>query len=151
MFVLEASYLIHRLPAWRPNIRTQVVKARKLHFFDTGLACYRIGIQAPERLRLHPLREFPIGWSLKEINDETTSLPSRWHNVAYGIHLGCGRNPKNPDFRLMDRWIARYPDACENFGKDRAIGGRKPRRRSAYRRRRFRVAYRLWPRLPGVL
>ena len=77
MSVLEASYLIHRLPARHPNIRKQVVKARKLHFFDTGLACYLIGIQAPEQLRLHPLREFPIGWSLKEVNAETTPLPSR--------------------------------------------------------------------------
>jgi predicted AAA+ superfamily ATPase len=36
MSVLEASCLIHRLPAWRPNIRKEVVKAHKLHFFDTG-------------------------------------------------------------------------------------------------------------------
>jgi predicted AAA+ superfamily ATPase len=43
MSVLEASYLIHRLLARHPNIRKQVVKARKLHFFDTGLACYLRG------------------------------------------------------------------------------------------------------------
>jgi predicted AAA+ superfamily ATPase len=77
MSVLGASYLIPRLPAWRPNICKQVVKARKLHFFATGLTCYLIGILAPEQLRLHPLREFPIGWSLKEVSDETTPLPSR--------------------------------------------------------------------------
>lgn len=54
--VLETSYLIHRLPAWHPNIRKQVVKAPKLHFFDSGLACYLLGIREPEQLRLHPLR-----------------------------------------------------------------------------------------------
>jgi len=54
--VLETSYIIHRLPAWHANIRKQVVKAPKLHFFDSGLACYLLGIREPEQLRFHPLR-----------------------------------------------------------------------------------------------
>ena len=54
--VLETSYIIHRLPAWHVNVRKQVVKAPKLHFFDSGLACYLLGIQEPEQLRFHPLR-----------------------------------------------------------------------------------------------
>ena len=28
----------------------------KLHFFDTGLVCWLLGIRAPEQLRSHPLR-----------------------------------------------------------------------------------------------
>lgn len=54
--VLETSYIIHRLPAWHTNIRKQVVKAPKLHFFDSGLVCYLLGIREPGQLRLHPLR-----------------------------------------------------------------------------------------------
>jgi len=54
--ILETSYLIHRLPAWHSNIRKQVVKAPKLHFFDSGLVCYLLGIREPEQLRHHPLR-----------------------------------------------------------------------------------------------
>ena len=66
--VLEASYLAHRLPAWHPNIRKQVVKARKLHFFDSGLACYLLGIHEPEQLRLHPLRGAVFeSWVVSEI------------------------------------------------------------------------------------
>jgi len=66
--VLETSYLIHRLPAWHPNIRKQVVKAPKLHFFDSGLACYLLGIQEPEQLRLHPLRGAIFeSWVISEI------------------------------------------------------------------------------------
>jgi len=41
--VMETSYIIHRLPAWHTNIRKQVVKAPKLHFFDSGLVCYLLG------------------------------------------------------------------------------------------------------------
>ena len=54
--ILETSYIIHRLPAWHGNIRKQIVKAPKLHFFDSGLVCYLLGIQEPEQLRHHPLR-----------------------------------------------------------------------------------------------
>ena len=28
----------------------------KLHFYDTGLVCWLIGIRTPEQLRTHPLR-----------------------------------------------------------------------------------------------
>jgi predicted AAA+ superfamily ATPase len=54
--VLETSYIIHRLPAWHANIRKQIVKAPKLHFFDSGLLCYLLGIREPQQLHLHPLR-----------------------------------------------------------------------------------------------
>jgi uncharacterized protein len=54
--VLEASFLCFRLPAWHRNIKKQIVKAPKLHFFDTGLVCYLLGIKEPSQLRFHPLR-----------------------------------------------------------------------------------------------
>jgi len=54
--VLETSYIIHRLPAWHATIRKQVVKAPKMHFFDSGLLCYLLGIREPDQLNLHPLR-----------------------------------------------------------------------------------------------
>lgn len=54
--VLEASFLVQRLPAWHGNLRKQVVKAPKLHFIDSGLACHLLDIREPEQLRHHPLR-----------------------------------------------------------------------------------------------
>lgn len=54
--LLETNYLVYRLPAWHRNIRKQVVKAPKLHFLDSGLACYLLNIREPEQLRHHPLR-----------------------------------------------------------------------------------------------
>ena len=66
--VLETSYIIHRLPAWHTNIRKQVVKAPKLHFFDSGLVCYLLGIREPGQLRLHPLRGAIFeSWVVSEI------------------------------------------------------------------------------------
>ena len=66
--VLETSYVVHRLPAWHTNIRKQLVKAPKLHFFDTGLLCYLLGIREPGQLRLHPLRGAIFeSWAVSEI------------------------------------------------------------------------------------
>ena len=81
--VLETSYIIHRLPAWHANIRKQVVKAPKLHFFDSGLACYLLGIREPEQLRLHPLRGAIFeSWVISEIyksNVHSGVQPSLFH------------------------------------------------------------------------
>lgn len=54
--VLEASYICFRLPAWHRNVRKQTIKAPKLHFFDSGLLCYLLGIHEPAQLIHHPQR-----------------------------------------------------------------------------------------------
>jgi predicted AAA+ superfamily ATPase len=54
--VLEASFILFRVPPWLRNLRKRSVKAPKLHFVDSGLACHLLGIREPEQLRLHPLR-----------------------------------------------------------------------------------------------
>jgi uncharacterized protein len=54
--VLEASYVVFRLPRWHRNLRKRAVKAAKLHLVDSGLACHLLGIRSPEQLQVHPLR-----------------------------------------------------------------------------------------------
>lgn len=54
--VLEASFVVFRTPPWHRNLRKRAVKAPKLHFVDSGLACWLLGIREREQLRLHPLR-----------------------------------------------------------------------------------------------
>lgn len=54
--VLETSFLIHRLPPWHSNERKRLVKTPKLHFFDSGLVCFLLGIRTPEELRFHSAR-----------------------------------------------------------------------------------------------
>ena len=66
--ILETSFLVFRLPAFYANIRKRLVKMPKLHFYDTGLVCWLLGIRSPEQLRSHPLRG-PIfeTWVVSEI------------------------------------------------------------------------------------
>ncbi len=54
--VLETTYIAHRLPPFHASWVKRHVKAPKLLFWDTGLACYLLGIRSPEQLRVHPLR-----------------------------------------------------------------------------------------------
>lgn len=44
--LLETVFLVHRLPAWSPNLGKRLVKAPKLHLVDTGLACHLVGADA---------------------------------------------------------------------------------------------------------
>ncbi|OGQ94599.1 MAG: AAA family ATPase [Deltaproteobacteria bacterium RIFOXYA12_FULL_61_11] len=54
--LLEASYLVFRLPPFHANLRKRLVKMPKLYFHDTGLACYLLGIEHARQLATHPLR-----------------------------------------------------------------------------------------------
>jgi uncharacterized protein len=54
--VLETSFIAFRLPAFHSNQRKRLVKMPKLHFYDTGLACWLLGIRTADQLRSHPLR-----------------------------------------------------------------------------------------------
>ncbi|MDR0687232.1 MAG: ATP-binding protein [Prevotellaceae bacterium] len=54
--ILEASYLLFRLPPFYRNIGKRLVKAPKIYFFDTGLACFLLGIENERQLATHPLR-----------------------------------------------------------------------------------------------
>ena len=54
--ILEATFIVFRLPPFHRNLGKRLVKSPKLHFYDTGLACWLIGIRTPQQLRTHPLR-----------------------------------------------------------------------------------------------
>ena len=54
--VLEASYVVFRLPPYFANIRKRLVKSPKLYFYDVGLASHLIGIESATQIATHPLR-----------------------------------------------------------------------------------------------
>ena len=54
--LLEAAYLVFRLPPWHVNVTSRVVKSPKLYWYDTSLPCYLLGIRNENDLRSHPLR-----------------------------------------------------------------------------------------------
>lgn len=66
--ILEATYIVFLLPPFHASIRKRLARRPKLHFLDSGLVCWLLGIREPAQLDLHPLRG-PIfeSWAVSEI------------------------------------------------------------------------------------
>ncbi len=54
--VLQASYIVYTLPPFYKNFNKRLTKTTKLYFYDTGLACYLLGIKNASELSNHGYR-----------------------------------------------------------------------------------------------
>ncbi len=54
--LLEASFIVYRLPPYHANISKRLIKSPKLYFYDTGVAANLLGIEHVSQLETHPLR-----------------------------------------------------------------------------------------------
>ncbi len=53
--VLEASYIVFRLPPYHINFGKRITKSPKIYFLDPGLAAYLLGIETPQQVERDPL------------------------------------------------------------------------------------------------
>jgi predicted AAA+ superfamily ATPase len=51
--ILEASYIIYRLPPFYKNYKKRLSKRSKLYFYDSAIVCRLLTIDSPEHLRIH--------------------------------------------------------------------------------------------------
>jgi len=66
--MIEASFIAFRLPSFHGNVSNRLIKTPKLHFYDSGLACWLLGIREPAQLNVHPLRGAIFeSWVVSEI------------------------------------------------------------------------------------
>jgi predicted AAA+ superfamily ATPase len=83
--VLEASYIVFRLPPFFANFGKRLIKSPKLYFYDTGLAATLLNIENPAQLESHPLRGALFEtWTVAEIAK---------------AHLHRGRRPRLSFYR----------------------------------------------------
>ena len=54
--LLEASFLIFRLPPYFSNVSKRLVKSPKIYFTAVGLATWLLGLDSPEQVARDPLR-----------------------------------------------------------------------------------------------
>jgi uncharacterized protein len=54
--ILEASYIVMMLQPYYDNVDKRLIKSPKLYFYDTGLACYLLGIENLSQVARDPLR-----------------------------------------------------------------------------------------------
>ena len=91
--ILETSFIAFRLPVLHTNLRKRLVKMPKLHFYDTGIVCWLLGIRTPEQLRAHPLRGAIFEtWVVSEVAKHRANQGN-----AHGISFYRDRNGAEAD------------------------------------------------------
>ena len=69
--ILETSFVAHLLRPFYRNVGKRLIKAPKLHFWDSGLLCFLLGIREPGQLHTHPLRGAVFeSWVVSEVRKE---------------------------------------------------------------------------------
>lgn len=69
--ILETCFVAHLLRPFYRNLGKRLIKAPKLHFWDSGLLCFLLGIREPAQLYTHPLRGAVFeSWVVSEVQKE---------------------------------------------------------------------------------
>lgn len=97
--ILEATYLLHLLPAWSSNLGKRLVKAPKVHLVDSGMAAYLCG-QTEERLAEEPVMFGHLleGFVFAELRKQAT-----WSNPVASLFYLRTTAGREVDFVLEDR------------------------------------------------
>jgi predicted AAA+ superfamily ATPase len=76
--ILETSFVAYLLRPFYRNLGKRLIKAPKLHFWDSGLLCFLLGIREPGQLHTHPLRGAVFeSWVASEVQKAL---------IARGVH-----------------------------------------------------------------
>ena len=91
---LRAAFIVTLLPPHHANFRTRMRKRPRLHFLDTGLVCYLLGIHSAVLLERHPLRgaifeSFVVGELIKAFENSAREAPVFFWRDATGHELDC--------------------------------------------------------------
>jgi hypothetical protein len=78
--LLQTSFVAFTLPPYYRNFNKQLIKTPKLYFYDTGLACYLLGIRSAAELEGHYARgalfeNFVIAETLKHLHNQGNLQP----------------------------------------------------------------------------
>lgn len=123
--ILETSFVGFRLPPLSDNLRKRLVKMPKLHFYDTGLVCWLLGIRTAAQLRSHPLRGAIFEtWVASEILKHRTNAGERG-----GLYFYRDQNGMEGDLVLeyADRSLLLETKSSQTLVNDLLAGARRVR------------------------
>jgi len=100
--VLEASFVALRLRSWQKNLGKRLIKAPRLHFWDSGLLCHLLGIRSSQQLSTHPLRgpifeSFVVAELLKMVHHRGERPEAYFYRDQGGLEVD-----------LLLRWRGQY-------------------------------------------
>jgi hypothetical protein len=85
--ILEATYMVRRLPPLNANLSKRLVKSPKIYLRDSGLLHALLGLRSLEELAGHPVVGASWeGWVLEQI---VQLLPSPWQHSFYRTAAGA--------------------------------------------------------------
>ncbi len=97
--LLEATYLIQRLPPWSGHLGKRLVKTPKIYFTDSGLPAYLLGVEAKnlegQTIQVGPLLE---NFVLSELRKQAT-----WSRTQPGFFHFRSQTGQEVDIVLEDR------------------------------------------------
>jgi len=99
--ILEASFIIYRLPPYFENFGKRVIKSPKCYFLETGLLCYLLGIQNAQQVERDPL----VG-SIFENFVVTESLKGK-ANQGEDLNLYFFRDSNGNEIDMIDEYDRR--------------------------------------------
>jgi hypothetical protein len=89
---LRVGFIVTLLPPHHANFRNRMRKRPRLHFLDSGLVCYLLGIHTAAMLERHPLRgaifeSFVVGEIIKGSENAGREAPLFFWRDATGHEL----------------------------------------------------------------
>ena len=124
--LLEAAFVVHRLPAWGTTLRARASSKPKIHMVDTGVAGRMLRITAERLAAAHPqamselghlLETFCVAEVLKQVSwmdipaqpghwrthdgDEVDLVLERDDGAVACLEVKAGERPSGKDFRGM--------------------------------------------------
>lgn len=121
--LLEAAFMIHRLPAWGGSVGRPAVRHPKVHIIDSGLAAWLLGLSATKINARDPMaltdfghvaETFAVGEIRKQLSwsetivtashlrtvtgDEVDLVLETWDGKVAGIEIKAGARVRDDDF-----------------------------------------------------
>jgi len=97
--LLEATFLVKRLPAWFTNIGKRLVKMPKIYLTDTGLLCHLLDADQ-NRLRRDPMM---LGKVLENFVMQELFKQAEWSKIRPRVYFYRSAAGKEVDFILENR------------------------------------------------
>lgn len=150
MSVLEASYVIYRLPPYFENFNKRVTKSPRLYFTDVGLAAWLLGIETVAQLKRDPAygrlyenlvviellkrrynqEEDPELYFFRDAHQNEVDLILRRGRLLIPIEIKAATTPQEKMIRGLDRFADLAGDRVTNCyviynGKTHQLGTTK--------------------------
>jgi hypothetical protein len=128
--ILEASFILFRLPPYFENFGKRLIKSPKIYFVDPGLASYLLGIREPSQAGLGPylgglFENLVVLEALKSFYNRGADAELFFFRDSGGLEIDllAGSFEKLLPIEIKaSRTFS--PEFCKNFSKLQALSGK---------------------------